>query len=85
MGRQLGDIWLRSGNSAPLDQLNRSLLHLELPTSDQPERPLPACFNLMALLPALRRRLLAFGRPHLPRPVRSCLQHYERQVETHAH
>jgi hypothetical protein len=83
MGRQLADLWLRNRDFPPLDQLDR-VLCLELPARNLPERRLSARLDLVAVLPALRRRMLASNRSDLPRPVFRCVQLHKSQVEAHA-
>lgn len=84
MGRQLADLWRRNRDSAPPDEFDEPLPDLELPPGSDSEHSLPLRFNVLALLSAIRLRLLAFHRTDLPRPICRYLQLYESQAEAHA-
>lgn len=83
VARQLAALWLCGRDHPPLHELDRALC-LKLSAHHLPERRLPPRFDLMALFPAVRRRLLASDRPNLPRSVRRCLQLHARHAEAHA-
>lgn len=84
MGRQLADLWLRSRDSPPPHDIERASPYIKRTAVNLLERRLPRRLDLLALLSALRRRLLASDRPHLPRSVCLCLQLHESQAEAHA-